>query len=173
MINNIKGKRDVDLERLFLPPHKFETPDEEYQFNEFNQFKSEIKEAINYSNQNDGIFSYKPDELDLFYNNLIQDNKSYFGDHKFISKFDNNKLTEMLFKCTSSQIGVFRDVMFAVYRYATSQDFLKDDLTSMIAFREILVNRLEKKNDKHDRIALYQIRLLLRNLNDFIKQLSS
>lgn len=170
MINNIKGKRDIDLEILFLPFHEFETPDEEYQFN---QFKSEIKEAINYSDQNDGIFSYKPDELDSFYNNLIQDNKPYFGDHKFISKFDNNKLTEMLFKCTSSQIGVFRGIMFAIYRYATSQDFFEDDLTSMVAFKDILTNRLERIDVNHDRIALYQIRLLIRNLNDFIKQLSS
>ena len=170
MINNIKGKRDIDIEILFLPFHEFENPNEK---DSLNQFKLEIKEAINHSDLNDCIFSYKSDELNSFYNNLIQDNKSYFGDHRFISKFDNNKLAEMLFKCTPSQIGVFRGIMFAVYRYATSQDFLKDDLTSMIAFRDVLANRLEKKNDKHDRIALYQIRLLLRNLNDFIKQLSS
>lgn len=170
MINNIKGKRDIDLEILFLPFHEFETPDEKDQFN---QFKSEIKEAINYSDQNEGIFSYKPDELESFYTKLIEEKKPYFGDHKFISKFDNNKLAEMLFKCTSSQIGVFRDIMFAVYRYATSQDFLEDDLTSMITLKDILTNRLEQIDAKHDRIALYQIRLLIINLNGFIKQLSS
>ncbi len=169
MICNIIGKKEIDVEMLFLPLHDFETEVEKKQFD---KFKSEIQTALNYREQ-DVIFSYKPDDVHSFYDRLIREGERYYGDHRFISKFDVSKLTEMIFKCTPSQIDDFRGMMFAVYRHATSNDFLKDDLTSMIKFKMAVTKNLDNINFDFDRIALCQIHYLLNNLCSFIDQLSS
>lgn len=169
MISNIKGKKEIDVEMLFFSLHDFETEAEKEQFDEF---ESEIKVALNDSEQVDGMFSYMPDELHLFYDRIIRDGERYYGDHRFISKFDVSKLTEMIFKCIPSQIDDFRCIMFAVYRHATSKDFLKDDLTAMLALKIAVTKKLEQINPEFDRIALRQINWMLDNLSNFIKQLS-
>ncbi len=170
MISNITGKREIDAELLFFPLYEFESEDENTQWT---IFKLDIKAAINNDEQIDTMFSYMPNEIHVFYNELISNRDRFYGDHRFISKFEVNSLTDMIFKCTPSQIQDFRGIMFAVYRHATSHDYLEDDLTTMIAFKEDVTSKLEQVNSEFDRIALYQIHLLIRNLDDFIKQLSS
>lgn len=103
---------------------------------------------------------------------MIRNEDQILNEHKFISCFDVKRLAIMLFECTSSQLHVFRNVMFAVYRYATSNDYLEDDLITMIDLRNAVTKKLAQISPEFDRIALYQIKLLLKNLNGFIEQLS-
>lgn len=138
MICNIKGKKQIHVSMLFFSLRGFETEDEKQQFD---KFELEIKTALNDSEQIDVMFSYMPDELHSFYDRIIKEGERYFGDHRFISKFDINNLTEMLFKCSPSQIDDFRNIMFAVYRHATSNDILEKDLTTMIAFKRAVTKK--------------------------------
>lgn len=98
------------------------------------------------------MFSYMPDELHSFYDRIIKELERYFEDHKFISKFDVNNLTETLFQCPPFQINDFRDLMFAVYRNATSNDYVKDDIITMIELKVAVLKKLEQINSEFERI---------------------
>lgn len=53
--------------------------------------------------------------------------------------------------------------MFAVYRYATPNDYLKADLITMHELRDAITKKLKQIDSKFDRIALFQMNLLLEN----------
>ena len=92
--------------------------------------------------------------------------------HTFISKFDLEKLVEMLFNCTSAQLDDWRGIMFAIYRHSTKADFLEKDRFFMEELIEKINELLSEKKGTIDRIVLLQINFLIDNMKTFVKQLS-
>lgn len=161
--------KEIDPEILFFNHFKFEN---EYEKQQFTDFIKELREAVDVSNSTTPIFSYEPEDIHSFYNHLIENETQMTAGHTFISKFDLDKLVEMIFTCTPSQLDEWRGIMFSIYRHSIRADFLETDRS----FMEDLVVRINEalpaRKNNIDRILLMQINYLIDNLRLFISQLS-
>lgn len=172
MERNIYGREShIDSDLLFLPFQEFRHEDERIQFE---AFSSAIKEALKGKDdwQSSFSFSYDPKELKELLRKVTYNKEIVTRDHVFISKFNVDRLVEMFFECNPSQLMDFREILFAIYRHATRHDFLEDDLVFMQRLRDKIKIVMEQYKSRADRILLFQIQLLLKNLDDFIDQLS-
>lgn len=168
MIRNITGKSlDIDEEMLFLPISDFNNEDEKRLYHSFIE---ELRSALNQSA--DQIFSYFPEDLRDFHNQLIQNKGSYVKNHKFLSRFDIDRIADMLYRCSPAQLQEFRSIMFSVYRHANNHDFIEDDVIAMKSLRDKVSERIVNFSNSTDKIALQQYRWIIDNLDEFIKNLS-
>lgn len=78
----------------------------------------------------------------------------------------------MFFVCNPNQLHEWRRILFAVYRYSTKADFLETDRSFMEELIAQISNKLSEKKADMDRIVLFQVDLLVKNLQMFIEQLS-
>lgn len=92
--------------------------------------------------------------------------------HAFISKFNVDRLLDMIFVCSPNQLHDWRGVLWAVYHNSTRADFLETDRIFMEELINKLSSRLSEGKSGMDRIVLFQIDLLIKNLQKFIEQLS-
>jgi len=168
MIDNISGKNfDIDEDILFLPISEFEN---EYENSLYYTFIDELKAALNCNS--DDIFSYSPEDLSEFCDQIIQNKKRYVKNHKFISRFNIEKIAEMLFSSSPSQLHFFRTILFSVYRHANSYDFGEEDIIAMESLKEKVNDKIENFSEYTDKIALQHYRWLIDNLDQFISNLS-
>lgn len=128
MIENIKGKgRTIDLDLLYLPMYD---DLEETEKDEFKNFTEQLSESMNYrDNQND--FSYNSSDIKDLYDSVLKEKYKISSSHEFISRYNVSQLVEMLFGASSKQIMEFRDVLFAIYRYAGKADFIETDINTI------------------------------------------
>lgn len=170
MVKNMRGKGDkIDSELLFLPAGEI---DDDKQRELFTSFSQEIIESMNFHSEVVEGFSYNPDDIRAFYMQAKKQKEIVFANHAFICKFDLQKLENMLFSCSPSQIRDFRDLLSSFYRYATANDFLEADRTFMEELTKALIARLDITQPESDRIVRLQLDGLIKSLNQFIKQLS-
>lgn len=170
MIMNITGKNlDIDEELLFLPISDFNNEQEK---NLYHDFINQLRNALNSNRSISDFFSYNPSDLKELYSRLINEKTLYTRNHTFISKFDVDKLVDMLFRCTPAQLQNFRSIMFLIYRHATSHDFLYDDIDAMISLNNIIKNKLNNLDGDLDKIVRHQFCLIKENINEFINNLS-
>ncbi len=168
MIRNITGKSlDIDEEMLFLPISDFNNEDEKRLYRSFIE---ELRSALNQST--DQLFSYSPEDLRVFHNQLIQNKESYVKNHRFLSRFDLDRIADMLYRCSPSQLQEFRSIMFSVYRHANSHDFVEEDVIALKSLRDKVSERIANFSDSTDKIALRQYRWIIENSDEFIKNLS-
>ena len=168
MIKNITGKnRDIDEDLLFLPISDFI---DEHEKKLFNEFIDDLKNALNKNAEDE--FSYNPEKLSDFHNQLVQNKGSYVKRHKFLSEFDIEKIADMIFRCSPAQLQEFRGMMFSVYRRANSHDFLGEDITAMGILRDKVNERITNSSENTDKIVLRQYHLITQNLEEFITDLS-
>ena len=168
MINNISGKSfDIDESLLFLLLSDFESEQEKRLYHEF---IDELKQSL--SSNSVEIFSYNPDELEDFYYKLAENTEKYTRNHRFISKFEMNKMIDMLFRCSPAQLQVFRQIMFFIYRHATKYDFMEDDVLFMQSLKDRVNEKITESSESMDKIALQQFRWIINNVEEFINNLS-
>lgn len=70
-------------------------------------------------------FTYDSSELENFYVDICKNSTFYISGHRFLSKYDQGKVVEMLTESTSKQLQNFRGILFAVYRYAKKGNLMK------------------------------------------------
>ena len=170
ILNMQKYGKNIDADTLLLDIiYEHESAKEKKLFKEFMQ---SIREAITTSVHTKFDFSYRPDDLESFRHDIIQNKSEIIVQHIFISKFGLEKVVAMLFQCNPLQVHHWRDILFAIYRNASKSDFLDADRLYMIELVERIENVLPEKEKHMDRIALLQIRYLLSNLKEFIEMLS-
>ena len=172
MVKNIRGKgSNINSRLLFLPMYDDFEDNEE---NEFKKFTEQLSESMNFRNhQND--FSYKPSDIKDLYDSVLKEEYRIKNKHEFISKYNVSQLVEMLFGASSKQIMEFRDVLFAIYRYASKADFIEADIHTMKELLQVLeekINSNDYQNYNVDKIQLLQLRYLCSNLKTFITQMS-
>lgn len=78
----------------------------------------------------------------------------------------------MLFSASAKQIGDFREVLLAVYRYASKSDFIEKDVKAMKEMLELVQQKLNSQNHDIDKIQIKQLDWLCNNLKAFISQMS-
>lgn len=168
MIRNITGKSlDIDEEMLFLPFSDFNNENEKTMYH---AFIDDLRAALNQS-PND-IFSYSPEDLNDFYNQLVRNKGNYIKNHKFLSEFEMDRIANMLFECSPAQLQDFRGILFSVYRHADSHDFLEEDISAMESLKHKVQQRITDYSEITDKIALQQYRWIIENLDEFITNLS-
>ena len=169
MIKNIRGKsKMIDGELLFLSAGEEFEGTEKAQYEEF---KEKILEALNYNNEHSGLsFSYDPSELTVFCNQIIENRDEYISSRRFFSRFDCEKLYDMIIQCTADQIDDFRGVLWAMYRHARQNDYDESEIQSMASF----LKRFEggEETISSDGIIRYQISLLVNDMRRHIEQIS-
>lgn len=170
MISNMhQHGREIDSDILFLNRFTFEDENERQQFANFSQA---LRDAVEVSTHTAFDFSYKPENIHSFHSYIIKNEPKVTAGHVFISKFRLDKLVDMLFACSPSQLHDWRGVLFAVYRHSTKADFLETDRSFMEEMIVKINNKLSEGKAGMDRISLFQLGLLVENLQTFIEQLS-
>jgi hypothetical protein len=169
MIKNAKeiGKRKSISADFFLWRHDIE--DDKLK-EKYENFIRELCEAFNVGNENFG-FLYNPDSIEDLYTDICRNTYKYTSGHRFMSKYSQNKIFDMLLNCSAAQLQNFRGILFAVYRNAGKNEYDENDIESM---KELLVLLKNAKMGNHrwDKIQLLQIEYLCMNLEQFIKQMS-
>ena len=171
MIKNISGKADkIDEEALFFAIGNDLAGNEKIQFDDF---KKEILAALTRTNHNSiGNFAYVPSDLEKYYREIAQNRFQIAATHEFLSKFDIDRLVNMLMKCTAAEIDSFRGILWAIYRNARRGDFLASDVRAMHSLIEELEQKKSNEELPEDRIIRYQITLLIQNLHVHIRKIS-
>ena len=171
MIFNLRNREDeIDLDMLFLD--HFGSDNDPVDLKEkYDEFSKEIKSAIETPRNRFG-FTYSPEDIREFYTYVASNRGQIISSHAFISRFDLEKLLEMIFKCSSSQLDNLRGAFWAIYRHATNGSFLENDVLFMKSLVSKIEGALPERSDGMDRIVLMQIKLLIDNLQYFIEQLS-
>ena len=162
-------RKEIDSDLLFLSRFTFEDESERQQFANFSQA---LRDAVEVSIHTAFDFSYKPEDIHSLYIYITKNAAKATTGHAFISKFDLDKLVDMFFVCNPNQLHDWRGILFAVYRHSTKADFLETDRSFMEELIAQISNKLSEKKAGMDRIVLFQIDLLVKNLQMFIEQLS-
>jgi hypothetical protein len=159
----IGKKTSIDAKLLF--EHQYDFVDDKLK-EKYNDFIRELCEALKADDGGSNSL-YDPDLYDDIYRNIYK----YTSGHRFMSKYDQNKILGTLLNCSAEQIDKFREILFAVYRYAGKNEFDENDSESMKELLVLLKN--VKCGDHHwDKIQLLQIKYLCINLEQFINQMS-
>lgn len=161
--------KEIDSEILFLNRFEFKSESEKQLFSDFSRA---LRDAVEVSIHTAVDFSYKPEDIHSFYVFITKNEAQVTAGHSFISKFDLDKMVDMIFACNSSQLQDWRGILLAVYRHATKADFLETDRLFMEDLIAKLNMALSKNETVTDRIVLLQISCLIRNLKMFTEQLS-
>ena len=170
MVENIRGRaNDVDGEILFLFGYDSFTDDEREQYK---QFQEEIITSLNSKQDNIYGFQYSPDQLAAYYKTIAADRSNIKYGREFVSRYDIDKLVDMLVICNAAQIRDFRDILFAIYRNATRNSFVAADVDAMMNLQNRLIAAKKAGRLSEDRIINLQMDYLISNLGGFIKQLS-
>ena len=170
MIKNVQGiarKPNINADIFF--PDVYSIEDEEVN-QEYKRFINELIESISLESKQQ-LFSYDPQDIEDLYNSICKNAHGYIQGHRFLSKFDLDKIVEMLLKSTSKQLQDFRGILFAVYRDTGIKEFDEKDIEAMKQLLEKVRKKCDGENLR-DKIQMLQIDWLKSNLNDFILQLS-
>ena len=168
MIRNIRGKGDnINSNLLFLSKYNMEEEEKK----ELEVFFGTLSESMNFRNpKND--FSYNPDEIENLYYRVIKEEQRIRRNHEFLSRYNVNQIVEMLFHASAKQIDDFREMLFAVYRYAGKSDFVEADVIAMKEILELVQGKINSKDYEIDKIQIQQLSWLCSNLKTFILQMS-
>ncbi len=134
--------------------------------NKYQEFMKKFAEAIDKSNSN-AIFSYKPEDIESFYQNVQKNKHIYMMQHHFICILDNKKIITMLINCTAQQISCFRDILISVYTGIPKGTYDESDKG---ALKDLLdkLNKITPEKSDWDKIQWLQIDHLRHNVNEFI-----
>lgn len=173
MIENIKNEKNMIDSNIFdwsLSSYSFDSGEED-QFIKFSKGITSALKPTSYS-YSKFYFSYTLSEIEPLRKFVIDNKEQVRSDHKFLSDYEMPKLIEMILKCDSFNLNAFRNILQIVYKEANSDDFFTTD----IAFMDDLKNKLEIyiTQDYYllsiDKIQLYQIKGLIEDLTQLIKQ---
>ncbi len=169
MITNAKrigGKINTDAEMFF--EYRYDIEDVKIK-EEYEAFMHRLLEAISYK-ESMNSFAYDPSELEKFYNDICKNSTFYISGHRFLSRYAQGKIVEMLMKSTSRQLQSFRGILFVVYRHTKKGEFDEADIEAMKQLLKLIEVKLNGEN-QWDKIQLMQINWLKSNLNQFIGQM--
>lgn len=170
MIINVKGialSGHIDPNILFLGRAEIEEPSIKKKYTEL---IAKLIQSMN-EGKNSEEFLYNPEELGGLYEDICKNTSKYVKNHKFISNYNLDNIMSMLKQCAAEKIQVFREILFAVYRYASKNEFDSGDVEAMQDFLS-MVEKERGEQNKWDKIQKMQIEYLCSNLKQFISQMS-
>ena len=173
MINNVK-KRGEEIRREIGRALEIPFTDTDYEvepcirekYKEFNlKLSAEMEDE-----KNKIVFYYNPNELGKLYDNILDDTYKYRDEKRFISKFEIEKLIQMLKKSTAAEIRCFRRILRTIYKEYL--EFSETDIEALKEFRQ-LVRKAKEKSNQWDKIQEVQIKGLEEELDNYIKHLEN
>ncbi len=173
-----------ELKAIMLANLQFATPDnaesirehsgiyldDNEQVQELNTFMNEMLAILEGKNKDAFDFDYKTENIEKFYNEIIKKRDDYVSKRIFARKFDNEKLVEMLEKCTPAQIADTRWCFQTVYSFSNINDFFSEDKKSLIDLKQ-KVETLLSTNTKLDKIQRLQLKNFIQDLVGYIDRL--
>ena len=169
MISNISGKKDkIDVSQF---NYSFSEDEEQCTKDLVHSFMNELKSSLNQKQIDETFFSYNSSDFEKLYYDTAEKKRVNNLGHTFISNFDLAKLVQLLLTSHPNQISIFRDNISLVYNHSVRNDFLEDDVNSLLEFKNILCKNINGSNSPSDRIVLLQINLLINELNRYIDNL--
>ena len=167
MINNLYGKSDkIRAEYLFSP---LERDNDIKVMEEYNAFKAEMINALNARELPIFGFTYRPEDINTFYSQVLSNEGLILTDRCFATRLDIPETIELLKNCTAAQIHDFRGIFLSVYRASNIGQFLGGDRHSIEKLL-FAVKDLEKY-EKYDVIQRIQIHYFTENLEDILTRL--
>lgn len=169
MIRNVKGVwkeyDDINTDILFwVTAENCDYKDDTLKA-EVHEFIKELSDSIN-SGKHTIEFSYNPVDIEKLYNDICSPNVGrYISGHRFISKFDVDKIVSMLMESTPKQMDDFRGILFKVYR-DSNLGIAEEDILTL----SNILKQIEKARDKWDKIQLIQINWLCENIASFLNK---
>lgn len=175
IINNIRGRgNEIGSELLLLPMPEFkELEKEEFKEleKEFKDFVEKLSEAMNVKNIPEE-FSYDPNHIKDLYERVEKDIAQIKKERVFISRYNVEKLVEMLFQASSKQLQDFRNLLSDIYKQAGKSNFVEEDRETMEKILELVSEKLKNQDSNIDKIQRMQFNWLCGNLKIFIAQMS-
>ncbi len=170
MVANIRGRaKEIDGDLLFFIG---DDPTDNNEADKYRAFKKEILASLNAKDDQIGGFAYTPEELGTYYLDIARERSKIQISREFISKYDIDKLMDMLMLCNAAQLGDFRGILWAVYRHATKGSFIENDVETLHQLHAKILVKQENNELPTDKIVRYQFHLLIGNLEHFINRLS-
>lgn len=97
MVSNMQQHgKEIDSGILFLNRFEFENENEKQLFSDFSKA---LRDAVEVSIHTALDFSYKPEDIHSFYAFITKNEAQVTVGHSFISKFDLDKMVDMIFAC--------------------------------------------------------------------------
>lgn len=168
MLSNIKEVSNETSDRIMF--HSGIQLESQKAIDEFNAFKSELKNRIDNNNKNELDFDYTAVGIKKFINFVYKNKDSFIGKRCFASKINNDKLIELMKKCDAHEIKEIRGAFRTVYSFSNIKDFFADDLASITDLKEKL-ETLISEQQIFDKIQLKQLNYFISNLDDLIERL--
>ena len=160
-------RTNTDAEIYFSHTYSIEEPALKQ---EYEEFIGKLSDALSFDTKQKE-FDYNPQDIEELYNDVCRNTDKYTIGHRFLSKYEPDKIIEMLAKSSSEQLGDVRGILFAVYRYAVKSEFDEKDIEAMKQLLGLVEEKCNEEND-WDKIQMMQINWLKSNLNQFIQQMS-
>lgn len=169
ILNNLEEAPEDIIDRISI--HGGIELDSEEQVAEFKLFKDSMIRAIKKHYSDSFDFDYSPEHLDDFYKTVHAKRDTYLINRVFAKKLENDKLIQLIEKCSSAQIRQINTIFHVVY-YSNIQDFFKGDKEALIDLKDRLKTLMDTSK-QFDKIQLLQLRLLEDNLEDIISRLDN
>ena len=132
---------------------------------------SEMLSILSKKNKEAFSFDYTPEHIDEFYNYVSEKRGDFINKRVFASRFDNEKLVELLENSSSKQIRTIRSCFLSVYSFSNINEFFMDDKESLKSLKEKVENLIVTSH-KIDKIQKLQLNYFVSDLDVFIKKLS-
>lgn len=169
MLANLKYATTENVEKI--REHGGVYLDDQKQIDELNLFMSEMLSILSKKNKEAFSFDYTPERIDEFYNYVSEKRGDFINKRVFASKFDNEKLVELLENSSSKQIRTIRSCFLSVYSFSNINEFFMDDKESLKTLKEKVENLIVTSH-KIDKIQKLQLNYFVSNLDTFIEKLS-
>lgn len=166
LIDNIKGHGDDLIDEIFY--FDIERGNSKA-YEKYKEIKSLMLESASYKKDNYFNFDYQPESIKDLGKYIFEKHGSLITGG-FVAKYlDNNKLIEMLYKCSSRDITELRKIYYHIYNSSNIGEYLSGDLSTIIDLKEKLQSIID--DEKFDKIQRLQIKYFIDNLKEIAQKL--
>ena len=138
---------------------------------EFHEFKQELYSILENKKNTLTTFDYKPESISKIYEEVNTQGNNLLTKNGFAINLNIEKLTEMIPKCSASQLNHLRVIFLSVYRnYSDIKMRYSYDLENLIKLKNN-IDLITENNKKIDKIQKHQLSMMSGNLQSFIDEL--
>ena len=166
LIDNIKGHGDDLIDEIFY--FDIERGNTKA-YDKYKEIKSLMLESASYKKDNYFNFDYQPESIKEL-SKYIFEKRGNLLTGGFVAKYlENDKLIEMLYKCSSRDITELRKIYYHIYNSSNIGEYLSGDLSTIIDLKEKLQSIID--DEKFDKIQRLQIKYFIDNLEEIAQKL--
>ncbi len=166
LIDNIKGHGDDLIDEIFYFDIERGNTNA---YEKYKEIKSLMLESASYKKDNYFNFDYQPESIKELSKYIFEKRGNLLAGG-FVAKYlENDKLIEMLYKCSSRDITELRKIYYHVYNSSNIGEYLSGDLSTILDLKEKLQNIIY--DEYFDKIQRLQIKYFINNLEEIVQKL--